>query len=235
MINTPTQSQFQMLANKFGLAQVPQTLEQLFAALQQIMSPHEFELVKYLFMDPLQYQQSNPFGSPDLPGGAAGLAKDNAGALVTAPPAASTVPAAAATTPPKGSSTPAENEAVAAAAAKNAANQQAVQAAIKAAGTSRPTGPISPVVGVGAGAIALTGPGANAPVAGGPTIYGGVGSGAAVTKDTPNPNRPGVAWFPNGAPVGWKPPAGTPGFNDDGTPTGTNADGENPHQAMLPN
>ncbi len=46
--------------------------------------------------------------------------------------------------------------------------------------------------------ISLSGPGANAPIIGGPTQYGGPGSGPAVTSSTPNPN-PGQPFFTDAA------------------------------------
>ena len=55
-------SYFLKLAQKYGLAPIPQTPEQLFQALQGIMTPAQMELVQYLFTDPLQFQ-SSPFAS----------------------------------------------------------------------------------------------------------------------------------------------------------------------------
>lgn len=84
MVNSP--NLYVQLAHKFGLAKVPQTLEELMAALSQIMPPAELELVKYMFMQPEQFQAANVFGSPDLPSPTEkGPAKDNAPALVTNP------------------------------------------------------------------------------------------------------------------------------------------------------
>ena len=156
MVNAP--NPYIAMAHKFGLAKVPQTLEELMAALQQIMTPNEFELVKYMFMTPEQYQAANPFGSPDTPAGSGTApAKDKAPALVTqGSPAVVTTPPGPTTTtgtPTPTSSTPEQNAAVAAAAAKNAADQAAVTAAVKAAqgiprsnpSSTSTTGPVAAV------------------------------------------------------------------------------------------
>jgi hypothetical protein len=55
-------SSFLRLAQKYGLAPTPRTPQDLFTALQDIITPSQMELVQYLFTDPLQFQ-ANPFAA----------------------------------------------------------------------------------------------------------------------------------------------------------------------------